>query len=82
MKHCNITIVWLAKPFHDVLRAFSSSLSLIHNFHKHLLDVCHVPDSVLFSRDLAVQVVDIGTPGVDKPSEEDLDSLTCNFLKM
>lgn len=29
-----------------------------------------------------MQVVDMGTPGVDKPSEEDLDSLACNFLKM
>lgn len=57
--------------------------SLIHNFHKHPLDACHVPDSVLFSRDSAVQVIDIVPyKGAYKPFEADLGSLTFNFFKM
>lgn len=38
---------------------FRSPRTLTHFFHRHLLDACHVPDLVLFSRDSAVQMTGI-----------------------
>lgn len=38
---------------------FSSPCTLIHFFQRHLLDACLVPDRVLVSRDLAVQMTDL-----------------------